>query len=295
MFVQFIGEYLVDNNYLTKDQLHEIVEVQKSSRVKLGLIAVSEKMLTAAQADRINMLQSTMDKRFGDIAVEQGLLTDEQVSTLLSLQGNSYLKFIQTVVDKEYLTLDEIENIINEYKAANGFSFEDLEALKSGDIDRIIKVFVKTDNDYYNEYIALMIRNIVRFIDTNISFKAPIATKEYSTSSIATQCVKGDFDIFVGLCGNGNSLTCIANPYAKESYTEVDEDVFDAVCEFINCVNGLFASKLSNEDVDIDMLPPLSYNDVNVKADNNFYVVPIKVNTYEIDLVIGINSSIIVE
>ena len=189
MFVQFIGEYLVDNNYLTKDQLHEIVEVQKSSRVKLGLIAVSEKMLTAAQADRINMLQSTMDKRYGDIAVEQGFLTDEQVSTLLSLQGNSYLKFIQTVVDKEYLTLDEIENIISEYKTANGFSFEDLEALKSGDIDRIIKVFVKTDNDYYNEYIALMIRNIVRFIDTNISFKAPIATKEFAIDSIATQCV----------------------------------------------------------------------------------------------------------
>lgn len=295
MFIQFIGEYLVDNNYLTKDQLHEIIEVQKSSRVKLGLIAVSEKMLTAAQADKINMLQSTMDKRFGDIAVEQGVLTEEQVSTLLSLQGNSYLKFIQTVVDKEYLTLEEIENIINEYKTANGFSFEDLEALKSGDVDRIIKVFVKTDNDYYNEYIALMIRNIVRFVDTNIAFKAPIATKEFSTDAIATQCVKGDFDIFVGLAGNNDSLVSVANPYAHESYTEVDEDVFDAVCEFINCVNGLFASKLSNEEVDIDMLPPLSYNNVSIKADNNFYVVPIKVNTYEINLVIGINSSIIVE
>lgn len=295
MFAQFIGKYLISNNLISKEQFVEILEEQNSSRVKLGLIAVSEKMLTQAQADKINMLQSTMDKRFGDIAVEQGLLTDEQVGTLLKLQGNAYLKFIQTLVDKGIMTLEQIEKFLSDYKNANDLSFEDIESLKSDDIDRIINVFIKTGNKHYDEYIGLMIRNIVRFIDSSISFGSPVSTTTYKAHKLGSQCIKGDLNIFAGFSGNDNNLLTIANAYAKEEFPAVDEDAYDSVCEFINCVNGLFASKLSNEDVDVDMLPPVSYDDVTLKSDNNFYVVPIKINMVDVDLVIGINSAIVAE
>ena len=72
MFGHFFGNYLVKNGILTKEQLDSILKSQKSSRVKMGLIAVSEKMLTARQTYEINMLQVTLDKRFGDIAIEKG-------------------------------------------------------------------------------------------------------------------------------------------------------------------------------------------------------------------------------
>lgn len=295
MFIKYLGEYLVSKNYVTKEQLDEIIEQQTASRVKLGLIAVSEKMLTLAQADRINMLQSSRDKRFGDIAVEEGYLTDEQVGTLLSLQGNSYLKFIQTIVDKGYLKLEEIDNIINEYKKENDYSYEDIEALKSGDIDRIIKIFVKTGNEYYDEYISLMIRNINRFISTDIKFSSPYEVTEFSADTMGTQCLKGDHNILAGLSANNKDLLVVANAYAKEEFEEVDADAFDSVCEFINCVNGLFASKLSTSDVDIDMLPPLFYNNFSITAQKSFYVTPITIEGKEISLVIGIDSSIVVE
>lgn len=295
MFTQFIGDYLISNNYITKEQFDEILEEQKSSRVKLGLIAVSEKMITSAQADRINMLQMAMDKRFGDIAVEQGFLTDEQVSTLLKLQGNSYLKFVQTLVDKNIMTLEEIEKVIGEYKDANNFSFEDIEALKSGDIDRIINVFVRTGKEYYDEYIGLVIRNIVRFIDTSITFSAPVLTKSTEFDNIGSQCIKGDMNVFTAFCSNDKDLLVIADGYAKEEFEAVDEDAFDSVCEFLNCVNGLYASKLSHEDVDIDMLPPLAYTNSKINAKKDFYVVPIKINQKNVSLVIGIDSSIMVE
>ena len=72
MFGHFFGNYLVKNGVITEEQLQEVLEIQKTSRVKMGLIAVSEKMLTARQTYEINMLQVTLDKRFGDIAVEKG-------------------------------------------------------------------------------------------------------------------------------------------------------------------------------------------------------------------------------
>ena len=79
MFEEFFGEYLVKTGKLTSEQMLSVKEVMKTARVKLGLIAVAEKMLTESQADEINRLQAVMDKRFGDIAVEKGYLTDDQI------------------------------------------------------------------------------------------------------------------------------------------------------------------------------------------------------------------------
>lgn len=295
MFIKCLGEYLVEKKYVTKEQLDAIIEQQTSSRVKLGLIAVSEKMLTLQQADRVNMLQSSRDKRFGDIAVEEGYLTDSQVSTLLSLQGNSYLKFIQTIIDMGYLKIEEIDNIINDFKNEKDYSYEDIESLKSGDIDRIINIFIKTDNQMYDDYFALMIRNINRFISTDISFSAPVELKELSISTLGTQCLKGDHNVFVGLAADDKDLLIVANNYAKEEFTEVDADAYDSVCEFINCVNGLFASKLSTTDVDIDMLPPVFYNKANINAAKSFYVTTINISGNTVKIIVGIDSDIVVD
>ena len=292
MFELFFGEYLVNKNHITKEQLDEVIEIQKSSRVKLGLIAVAEKMLTQSQADSVNMLQATLDKRFGDIAVEKGYLTDEQVGKLLSLQGNPYLKFSQTMIEKNYMTLEQIEKYVEEYKNDNNLSDNDVNAIKSGDIDRIINVFVRTSSAYYDDYMGLAVRNIVRFITTSFSFATPKEVKSYEYKYLGSQCVKGDHNVFIGFASQDNALVEIANPYADENYTEVDDDAYDAVCEFINCINGLFASKVSANGIDIDMLPPITYNDGMLEAKEGLYVLPIKINNKCLDFVVAIDAEL---
>jgi aspartate ammonia-lyase len=88
MFDQIFGNYLVHAGRISKEQFAEVIEYESTVRVKLGLIAVAEKLMTKEQADEVNQLQAIMDKRFGDIAVEKGYLTDEQVGQLLKKQGN---------------------------------------------------------------------------------------------------------------------------------------------------------------------------------------------------------------
>ena len=80
MINQLFGNYLVKTGLLSLDQLEQAFDTQKKVRVKLGLIAVTEKLMTLEQAEEVNHLQAQMDKRFGDIAVEKGYLTDDQVS-----------------------------------------------------------------------------------------------------------------------------------------------------------------------------------------------------------------------
>lgn len=292
MFSLFFGSYLVKKNVITKEQFDAVLEYQKTTRVKLGLIAVAENLLTTKQADEVNQLQATMDKRFGDIAVEKGYLTDEQVGHLLSLQGNPYLLFTQSVVDKNILTLEQVNEQLEKYQSDHSFSSDDIDALKSGDIDLITPLFVKISAPYYYEYISLMVRNLVRFASTEIYFENAYRTNSYSSEHMAIQELKGEHAIFVSLAGNQNALLKVAIPYGKEEFETVDEDSYDAVCEFINCVNGLFASKLSHDNVDVDMLPPAFKDDAAITTENAFYVLPMTISGERIDLVLAIDHTI---
>ena len=46
MFSQYFGEYLIQNNVITEEQLKSLVTYQDDHRAKLGIIAVSEGLLT---------------------------------------------------------------------------------------------------------------------------------------------------------------------------------------------------------------------------------------------------------
>ncbi len=293
MFGQYFGNYLVEKNKISQSQLEVVLEQQQNSRAKLGLIAVAEKLLTTKQADDVNELQKQMDRRFGDIAIEKGYLLSEEVNYLLNLQGNPYLKFIQVLTENNLLTISEIEECLESYKKENQFSDSDIDALKSGDIDRIIPVFVNnTGNPMIEECISLAIRNIVRFINNNVMLRNADKVHTYSFGSLAFQQMMGDHNILVGFAGKGKELLTIANSFAKETFTEMDEDSFDSVCEFINCTNGLFASKLSMEDIHIDMTPPLFYSDKTITSQGDIYVVPVIIDGKQSDLLVTMNNTV---
>jgi hypothetical protein len=289
MFEEFLGNYLVKSGKLNREQFTNVKEVMKTARVKLGLIAVSEKLLTSKQADEINRLQAVMDKRFGDIAVEKGYLTDTQVGHLLSLQGNPYMQFVQAITEGGYMTLDEVEACVASYQTSLLLSDEDIAAIKSGDVDKICGVFINTDNILCKDLICLGIRNIVRFISSEISFGSIEKVSEYSYENIATQVAKGDHLFLFAFAGNDTSLLSIASTFAKEEFEVVDADSFDSVCEFINCINGLYASKLSKEDVNIDMEPPLFYTNGMLKADS-ICKVPMTIAGSNVDLLVVVDS-----
>ncbi|MBR1865866.1 MAG: chemotaxis protein CheX [Lachnospiraceae bacterium] len=293
MFGVYFGKYLVGKGVLTKEQYNKILSDNEHARVKLGLLAVETGVMTPEQAEEVNQLQQIQDKRFGDIAVEKGYLTDDQVGALLKKQGDVYLLFVQALVENEILSLDEIQQELNAYKQAEGLSSSDLDAIKSGDIDQIVPVFVKEDSvsPRVKEYIALVARNMVRFIDRHFRLEKVETINEYTASFVAAQELDGDYRVFSGFCGEGQGIKYIAEAFAKEEFDTVDLDVLDAACEFLNCNNGLYASKLSNEDVDLDMLPPIMKETATtIRSDENLFKVPLYIKDSEVDLIICMGS-----
>ena len=67
--------------------------------------------------------------------------------------------------------------------------------------------------------------------------------------------------------------------------------MLDAACEFLNCNNGLYATKLSNEDVELDMLPPVMKDQpTTIHSEGNMYRVPFYIQDKQVDLIICIES-----
>lgn len=292
MFGLYFGNYLMEKNKISQSQFIKIMQEQEKTRVKLGLIAVSEKLLTAKQAEEINQIQKTMDQRFGDIAVDKGYLLAEEVTYLVNMQGNPYLQFVQVCMENNILTIQEIEANLETFKDEYKFSSSDIDAIKSGDIDRIIPVFIDTNMPLSGECISLVIRNLVRFIDNNIILRRAYQVHNYFFDTLASQEMIGDHKIFVGFAGRLNALLPIANQFAKENFIEMDEDAFDSVCEFINCTNGLYASKLSHQDIHIDMTPPAFYTQRTLTSKGDIYVVPILLNGKQSDLLIVLDNPV---
>ena len=287
MFGVYFGKYLQDIGVLTAEQYEEIIESSRTARVKMGLLAVNEGYMTTAQADEVNQIQAQKDARFGDIAIEKGYLTDDQVSQLLKKQGDSYLLFVQALVERKLLSLEDIQKHLNHYKKSERFTSLDVDALKSSDIDKIIQIFLRDSAvpAIVRDYAALMARNIIRFVDNKVRFEKIEKIHTYTSKAIASQCFTGEYELFIGVCGNG--CHSIGEAFAKEKFEELDEDCLDSVCEFINVCNGLFASKLSQEEVQIDMLPPNMYTDVTtINSEGMMFKLPCFVKGQKADIII---------
>lgn len=256
MVSYLLGNYMVEEGLMTKEQLKHMISVQEKVRVKLGLIAVSEGILTLDQADTINRIQQVMDKRFGDIAIEKGYLTEAQVAGLLKMQGNEYLTFAQTLVDEGIVTMNKLQTVLKDYQVENGFTNTEMEAIKSGDVEKIVPLFLPQGADEYQEALAIVLKTLVRCIDRNAY---PIGGRLVDSAELVmpvTQELTGTEYWKTGIAEADGGMCALASIFAREEYSEINEDVQDAAGEFLNCVNGLFATAKSRQNVALELMPP---------------------------------------
>lgn len=286
MFSQFFGHYLLENQKITAEQFSSCMNYIKANRVKLGLIAENEGLLTRNQANELNYLQMQSDKRFGDLAVEKGYLTDADVSYLLGRQGNPYLIFVQALEESKAMTREEIDAALTAFQTDKHLSDDVMKAIQDGDIEGLLPAFVETEDSRYLSLIGLTLRNIVRFVSSYIRIDKGTFVSSLDAKYIAYQHTTGDYNGFLGFCCNDEGILALADGYAKEEFDTVDEDALDSVCEFTNCVNGLYATELSYQNISIDMQPPEFLFDGSIQNEGDFYVLPVYINGRRSDLIV---------
>ncbi len=293
MFSQLFGEFLTQKNVISKEVLQEVLAQQNSTRVKLGTIAVAAGYLTEAQAEEINYLQTQQDKRFGDIALDKGYLTMTQLSELLDQQGNAFMKFLQILTEKNCIVLNDLDKYLSEFQKSEGFSDAEMQALKKDDIDGIVPLFAFSAKPFVTDMTALVLRNITRFVSSDFYIGRIRRVTDYEYKCMAGQKMFGDHQIYVAFaateCTGG--VLALASGYAKEQFTDICSDVFDAVGEFTNICSGLLATSLSEKDVDVDMESPFAY--VDQKVTGKGYAIPIYLCGHKLELFISVDEDVV--
>lgn len=285
MFDRIFASYLINEGKLSGKDLGEVFSTQEQKRVRLGVIAVSEKLMTIEQVEEINQLQAIYDKRFGDIAIEKGYLTAEQVSRLLVLQGNVFLAFMQSVVDNECMTMAEFNDALEEYQKSNNFTLSNMEDLKSCDIDRVIPIFVYDQPEITQELCGMVIRTIARLIDYHVYIKAPFVSDSVDFDAICLQPVIGEHKIITALSGDlKGAMFDTAVGFAGSENVVCEEDCLDALCELINCINGLLATEMSNRNIDIDMEAPFAQGSAGSLKSEAILTLPIVIYGNQLNL-----------
>lgn len=290
MFGQLFGRYLVEKGIITNEDYKGLIQKQLSTRAKLGTIAVAEGLLTEEQAEHINKLQKQFDKRFGDIAVEKGLLAENQIEDLLKKQGNPYMQFLEVVLESGKIPVSQLDEELDAFQKDNGFTKDDLEALKHDDFERIVPIFAVSSKPYVTELVCLVLRNINRFVSRDFYIGKITRTREMEYTCLAGQRTVGEHNIQIALAAQEDTRAFlrVTSGFAGEEYQEVKEDVLDAACEFINCMSGLFAAAQSEKDMDFDMEPVYAYEKQDVVGD--VYVLPIFIEDRELQLIIAVDS-----
>lgn len=288
MYTQFFGHYLLNKKIVTPDQLREALEIKNDTKAKLGSLAINAGYMTASQVEEVHEEQKRVDRRIGDIAIEMGYLTHEQVDELLKQQKTANLLLGQALIDKGYITNAVFEESINNYKSESEIFDENISDDQLELIIRDICRNNKINNEFYYTYIALIIKNFIRFIGDDFVPMDALDISQCSCDCICSQSIIGDVNAYVAISGDESTLTRFAERYAEESLDSYDEMAEASVGEFLNLQNGLFSVNLSNsDDIELSITPQVAERNIQLNFDKSGFVIPIAFSFGTINVIIA--------
>ncbi len=291
MFSAFFGNYLLNKGVVTSEQLNKVFNTQKRTRLKLGVLAINSKFMTAANVNHVHQLQTTLDRRFGEIAIIKGYLTDDQLADLLTKQKSEHLILAQALVDANVMDMVTFEEEINLYKLAYGLDDEQFDAIKNGDIDVVMTAFLAFEktgmSQFYIDFVTLFVKNIIRFIDSNVYIDRVEKVDRIIYSHLFKQNIKGDKSIFTAYSADDKALLDVASQHAGEIFDKIEEYPLDSACEFLNLTNGLFVVNMSDQGTNMTLTIQDYVSNASITPNNLMYRIPIHISTGTIYLHVG--------
>ena len=260
MFTQFFGNYLLNKQLVSPENLADALHKQSTTRMKLGVLAINAGVMTAEQVDLVHAEQQKVDKRIGDVMVDMGFATREQIEELFKTQPVGHLLLGQALVDNGYMTNSQFETALRSYKEENSISDADFTDIKDENIVRLIEKFYGVDSTpnskYLTGYLSLLFKNLIRFIGDDFTPMEFAEKSLFECKNCLVQKISGADNSITVIDGDEYAITNFASRFAKEDITNYDEYAQAVVSEFLNLHNGLFTVNYSNvEGIELQLQP----------------------------------------
>ena len=95
----------------------------------------------------------------------------------------------------------KLTDLEEEYQKLHGFTESDMAILKSGDVEKIVPLFLDTDDPEYRSMFAMGVKNMYRLVDNHIYVGKAYKVKSLKDEVLGYQKFHGDENAFVGIAG----------------------------------------------------------------------------------------------
>lgn len=280
MYTQFFGNYLLNNRYITSEQLISALEVQHDCSMKLGILAIQAGYMTSSQVETVHISQTHDNKMFGEICIEKGYLTQEQVDELLGSQTPDYMLFCQALDDLGYLKTSEFEEAFRDYKKKYLLSKNDFEHMENDKLIELIHSYNNIPEDtlsnFFAQYLSVLFNNIIRFIGKDFTPHPAKKLDNFPDGHRSHQKIIGAFPTISFYVSDTDTAIQFASRYAQEEFSDIDEFVEASVEDFLNLHNGLFITTMSNEfSIELFLEPPCTNAILELDNEKDYYEIPI--------------------
>lgn len=259
MISKYIGQYLLNQGYITSNQLKDALNYDPNLKASTEIIAIGEGYLNAKQVEEIVEAQKNTEKSFIETAASKGYLKDYQLDELEELPSYSNFQLIQSLVDKNYITLNDIYDAIINYKVEDEINSDEFESIIKDEVDEIVSTYIDLEESenyqVLKNYIALFVRNLINVTDSEAQIKRVYKVEEINGEWNAKQNITGSLNIGTVLEAPEEVFVKLASLYAEEEIGQMDEMAQASVGEFLNMVNGMFLVNMSNCGLELSVTP----------------------------------------
>jgi len=282
MYTQFFGNFLLQRNIVTPDQLIAAINQEATSHIKLGTLAMYHNLMTANEIDDIVVAQTHEDKHFGELAIERNYLTEDQVNHLLSEQSPEYLLLGQVLIEQGIISNADLEDLIIDYESEHEIYDLDIQIDQKEQVTKLISHYFKLGDlehsELYESYLTLLFNNLIRFIGADFTPMTPISCEEFATQFGISQQIDGKHHIVTGIDMSCDMAIEFASRYAMDTFDEFDEYVQASLEDFLNLHNGLFTVNMSNNySIELQLSPPQIHDEdlIDLRPDATSYLFPV--------------------
>lgn len=251
MAVKFFGQFLVEQNLVSREALISAIDLQDQKNLKLGAMAVAIGYISEADIERAHNAQMSKDMKLGDLLVEMGFLTLTQLNDVITRQKNTHLYIGEALVQIGALTSENLQKHLADFKADQAQYVSDGIELPAGIANS--KIWEMTADLTY--------KMITRVLDLQFRpGKSVLVDKLPPNFMMAAMDFSGDVEARYLISVSEGLQKSVAKTILRETSvdTEPAEVLEDTVMEFVNVVCGNVAAKASQMGVVMNINPPVT-------------------------------------
>ncbi len=277
MFSQLFLDFLHVQGFLTEQQVRDVTERKKVVKVPIGVLIVDAGLMTPRQVEAVLRIQATHDLRFGEIAIKEGYISAEQFAQVLKTQPKEHVYLSQVLTEWGLMDFDAVLEQIVAFQTAYSLDDGQMARLIDNDVEEFVVSIARVGEDYplFKEFAVQFLKVVTRFVDRNVLLRPAYQARELKYKYLAHQSCSGPSAMYCCFEPDPEGMLTFARLYSKQPVMDIDELARDSICEFLNCVDGLFVTHLSDEGIaEYEIEPPVFIEDGVVSAEKPFCVLP---------------------